>query len=189
VITIAAKRAAKEAFMSIATMMALNIQNQLPAVATAPVGAGGGTTKGLPSGGTPQEALDSAMEKITAFIPSEVIGSYVAVLGIVAPQSDRGKWAIFGIGVLLIPLFMWLGYLTKKKQLAGSSPTTSLSKVKTNAAILFVFALLAFVVWAAALPGTPFLSISQHATAIGGACVIVVTGIMYKIADVLDLVP
>jgi hypothetical protein len=178
--------------MSIATMMALNIERQRQPIATAAAASGGGPTiektpdVSGPGVTAPQKTLDSAMEKITAFIPSEVIGSYVAVLGIISPETDVGKWVIFFICLLLIPVFMLLGYWTKKKQAkAGQSTPTS----KRDTAILMLFAAVAFVAWAMALPGTPFLSLNARATAIGGASVIIITLIIYKIADLLDLVP
>jgi hypothetical protein len=172
--------------MSIVTMMSVNIEHQQhPDEAIAAAAAGGDTAK--EKGAAPsKKTLDSAMEKITAFIPSEVIGSYVALLGIISPQTERGKWVIFFICLLLIPVYMLFGYLSKQKKRNGeqSAPAS-----KRDTAILFVLASVAFVSWAAALPGTPFLSISTHATVIGGACVIIITSLMYKVAELFDLVP
>jgi len=52
-----------------------------------------------------------------------------------------------------------------------------------------IFAAVAFIVWSMALPGTPFASLFPRATTIGGVAVIIVTSFMYKLADLLDLVP
>ena len=136
--------------MSIATMMALSIERQRqPIMATAAAASGGGGTTtqktrdlARPSDEAPQKTLDSAMEKITAFIPSEVIGSYVAVLGIISPETNLGKWVIFGICLLLIPVFMLLSYLTKKKQAKDGQSTSTSTR---DTAILLVFAAVAFV--------------------------------------------
>jgi hypothetical protein len=183
--------------MSIATMMALSFERQqlqhpIPPEAAAASEAAVTNEKtdgaALEGDSVSKKTLDSAMEKITAFIPSEVIGSYVAVLGILSPQTDVGKWIIFGICLLLIPIFMLLGYLAKKKQ-AEKDQKTTLPPNTQHTGILLVLAAVAFVAWAMALPGTPFLSITAHATAIGGASVIILTTIMYKIADLFDLVP
>jgi hypothetical protein len=54
--------------------------------------------------------------------------------------------------------------------------------------MLILFALVAFVAWAAALPGTPFLSLTPRATAIGGWAVVILALVMYKVADLLDVV-
>jgi hypothetical protein len=122
------------------------------------------------------------MEKISAFIPSEVLGIYVAGLGILSPESDTGKWWIFGICLTLVPVFMVLDYLERRKR----------SSLKLGARIgvtLLIFATLAFVAWAAALPGTPFLSLSPRGTTIGGWAVVILAAFMYRMAAVLDVVP
>jgi hypothetical protein len=69
------------------------------------------------SGDGPTRSGSSAMHKITAFIPSEIIGIYVAGFGILSPETYRAKWWIFGICILLIPIIITLEYLLRKKQL------------------------------------------------------------------------
>jgi hypothetical protein len=163
--------------MSIRTMVELGIERQQERTTPrATVVAGGNWGK----------SLDSAMERIVAFVPSEVIGIYVVGLGILSPESNAGKWWIFVISLLLIPVFMLLNYLGKKK---SASPSETVTLPKKTTAVLFFFALVAFTAWAAALPATPFLSINRHATAAGGWSVLILTGIMYKVADLLDAVP
>jgi hypothetical protein len=138
------------------------------------------------SGGGGQSKLDSAMQKITAFIPAEVVGIYIAVVGIVAPaQTDNVlKWWIFGICAgLLIPFFIGIGYLAKKKK---KEPVPTPPVVIT----LLVCALLAFAAWACALPDTPFQQVlGDNATRYGGGAVIVLAAVLYKIAELFDAVP
>ena len=55
--------------------------------------------------------------------------------------------------------------------------------------MLLLFAPVAFVAWTAALPGTPFLSLTPRPTAIGGWAVIILALVMYKVADLKDVVP
>lgn len=55
-------------------------------------------------------------------------------------------------------------------------------------AVLLFLALAAFVAWASALPGTPFLAFTPYATVIGGWLVLILAS-MYKVADLLDVVP
>jgi len=181
--------------MSIASMVGLNIERQWQSVA-APV-ADAGPVKGVapgvqsapippgPPAPAPQKTLDSAMEKITAFIPSEVIASYVAILGLISPDTPTGKWIIFAICLVLIPAYMYLGYLTKKKQAKEKQSTPK----RADTFLLMIFAAVAFIAWSMALPGTPFASLFPRATTIGGVAVIIVTSFMYKVADLLDLVP
>jgi amino acid transporter len=121
------------------------------------------------------------MEKISAFIPSEVIGICVAGCGILSPQQDSEKWWIFAISMALIPIFMLLNFIGQRKK-GNLTVSTRISLV------LILFALVAFVAWAAALPGTPFLSLTPRATAIGGWAVVILALVMYKVADLLDVV-
>jgi len=156
--------------MSVATMTALGIARN---------------TKGAfrTLGVEPQKAVDSAMEKIAAFIPSEVIGVYVVALGMLSPQRDAGKWLIFGICIVLVPIFICLDYVLTKKR----NPNTKLTR--RVGIILAILGVVAFVAWAAAMPGTPFLSLHPNATAAGGVSVMILAAFMYKIAEVFDLVP
>jgi hypothetical protein len=164
--------------MSIARMVALGTERQrqldeLPVTRSADQTTPASSAK---------RSVDSAMERIAAFIPSEVIGIYVAGFGIFSPESSGSKWLMFGICALLVPLFIALNYLQQKMH-SGDAPSPRI------ALILLFFGLVAFVAWAAALPGTPFLSLSPIATAVGGWAVLILAGIMYKVADILGIVP
>ena len=126
------------------------------------------------------------MEKVTAFIPSEVIGAYVALSGLLAPlyKSDefKWKWVLFFICLGLIPIVMALSYALRRKD---GLPTP---KLFINL-VLLILALVAFIVWVAALPGTPFTVYSPNVTVFGGGAVIVLAILMYPIAKLLDAAP
>jgi hypothetical protein len=128
-------------------------------------------------------AVSTAMEKIAAFVPTEVIGLYVSGLGILAPTEAGGQWLLFGICALMIPLLMYLSYLLRKqKELPPPSPLTSL--------ILGGLALVAFAAWASALPSTPFVALlGERAHLIGGFAVLVLSILMPQIAAVLGVSP
>ena len=166
--------------MSIMRMIALagarQAQRLQPSATTAAT-----TPSGVPT--TQTQVLDSAMDKVVAFIPSEVIGIYVSGMGVISPSSYNVKWAIFGVAIILIPIFMALSYLAARKSAVIILPSIRML------GLLFLFALIAFIAWAAAMPATPFLMFSTNATQIGGFAVIVFAAIMYKIADLLDILP
>ena len=128
-----------------------------------------------------QAKLNSAMEKITTFIPSEVVGLYVASLGIIAPVTPEAKWWIFGICVVLVPIFLLFTYLIQKRK--NQAPGVRVL------VILILFGLFAFVAWASALPSTPFLQFTDKATEIGGAFVIGAALFLYRFAEALGIVP
>lgn len=123
-----------------------------------------GVTKALPGareGAAPEE--DDYLERVARFIPSEVLAVYVPVVAILDLQGDTGRWAIFGFALALIPLILWL----------RSSAEQPLGRERGLA--IWLTATIAFVAWAAAIPGGPFQTFTEDATRFGGAAVIVVS--------------
>jgi hypothetical protein len=159
--------------MSIFTMYSLASQRTLER--TTPGMAASGDGKQMPT-------VENALEKITAFIPSEAIALYVSGLGIFAPQSPHAKWNIFWICLAFIPVFMFLSYLQNRKH---GRPIPSITIVL----LLLFFAAVAFGVWAAAMPQTPFISLWKNAPQIAGFIVIPLAYVMSIIADLCDAVP
>ncbi len=139
--------------MSIATMVGLGVERQREkTIGTGRAASGGASVT--------KKTVATEMERIAAFIPSEVIGIYVAGFGILSPESKSGKWSIFGISLALIPVFVLLNYLEQRKH-ANPEQRASLKSLSKTSLIVTVFGMVAFVAWAAALPGTPFLSLSR----------------------------
>src|SRR5258708_6870057 len=116
--------------------------------------ASGSAASGTPA---PKVEMTAALEKITAYIPAEVIGIYVAAFGILTPGSSRTKWIIFGLCLLLIPFFMWLGFIEARRK---KLPVPGLKALT----ILLFMAIAAYIIWTAALPATPFAAWDANAT-------------------------
>jgi amino acid transporter len=163
-----------EVSVSISTIVALGVERQLQRKLSR---RGGGDD--IESG---KRAVQSAMERVAAFIPSEVIGIYVAGFGILSPQTDAEKWVVFGISLALIPVLMGLNYVQQKKHTGADVDVRIMS-------ILLIFAITAFIAWAAAMPGTPFLSVTPRATAVGGWAVVILAIVMHRVAELLDVIP
>jgi hypothetical protein len=139
---------------------------------------------------TPEVA--SALEKITTWIPTEVIAIYVGLLGIFTPTSSGGKWVIFAIAAALVPAFVILNAALiskrgKEKWKAegkqGDPPKFSWAK----ASKLVALAAIAYVAWTFALPDSPWLDLTSKAPQIGGAAVLILSLFMSKVAEILDL--
>lgn len=162
--------------MSIATMVRLSVERDEQRAETSPAAAAG-SDEG-------ENAVKSAMERIAAFIPSEAIAIYVAGFGILTPDTSTAKWTIFGVALVLIPIFIWLNYVTENRK----RRRTGKAKVRT-VWLIVLFAVVAYVAWAAAMPGTPFLELSDDATRIGGFVVVIAAALMYKAGEVLGIVP
>jgi hypothetical protein len=149
---------------------------------------GGGSESTTTTDESTDKAVKSAAEKITAFIPSDVVGIYIAGLGFFAPESLRGKWWIFGIAAGLVPIFLLISYFAEKKRDKQRTDGDAQRRV-VDYLLLALFAEIAFVCWAAAFPGSPFLSLIPSATKIAAFGMIVLAAVMPPIAAICDLVP
>jgi hypothetical protein len=141
------------------------------------------TVKALESSsGLRDSNVNGALDKIAAYIPSEVIGTYVAISGIVAPKSADTKWIIFGLALLLIPMLTLLGNaLAKKRGLPAPGGRATL--------IIILLAAIAFCAWAAALPDNPLVACWADATRYGGGAVIVLAVLLPRVAELFDIAP
>jgi hypothetical protein len=163
--------------MSISRMVDLGIKRQHELSAPAATAA----NAVVPPPASIKDQAKEAFSNLTAFVPSEVVALYVAWLGLWSPQTDTAKWLAFFVCLFLIPVFMFVNYLIQK-QSADSAKT----KVWI---ILFIFAVVAFVVWAAAMPATPFLYFGEKVPTVAGFVVPILAALMTKIAKALGVVP
>ena len=131
---------------------------------------------------TGAEAKATALEKITAFIPSEVIGIYVAGLGIFSSKegiAEGVKMAIFWIALALVPVFVWINVRIQNKPPA-QPPNWG------KCVLLVLFAAVAFVAWAAAIPESPF-DLEGYSGQVGAFGVVVLGLVMPGLAQVLGV--
>jgi hypothetical protein len=173
--------------MSISKMVGLSVAHERDRSIVKATAAGAAPPVGTPPK-KEQGKVGAALDKITAFVPSEALGAYTVGLGVFSPTTYPAKWWIFGICLALIPILMVFTYLSQQKTgNTGKPPFTSWL-------VLVSFALIAFVAWAASLPNTPFLEftpegVTPQATTVAGWAVVILAGIMYKVAALLNVVP
>ncbi|GAA3218257.1 hypothetical protein [Actinocorallia longicatena] len=127
----------------------------------------------------------TALSKVAAFIPTEAVAVYLALVAFFNPDGDVMRWVVFGIGVVLVPVFYFLAYMNRRRAVGadGGAPEPSLRVTL----LLLVFALLAFVAWAAAMPNNPFEQFTDEATKFGGGAIIVLGVLMPQAAGALGL--
>lgn len=130
---------------------------------------------------------DSALNRIAEFIPAEVIGVYTALWGLTDPGSAAAKWAVFGVGLALVPVVFVLTYMVSRRRAAAAGAGVRPARSLRVSVPLLVFALLAFVAWAAAMPGNPFTELSEHALRFGGGAVLVLGLLLPMAAEALGL--
>jgi hypothetical protein len=127
------------------------------------------------------DVTDSAMQKVLTFVPAEIIGLYIAGVGVFAPKTEPGRWQLFGVCVALIFLLMVLDYFISRK---GNKPVPNWWRFL----VLLALAVVGFTTWAAALPDTPFLVVDARATLAAGFIAPILAIAMPRIAQLLDLV-
>lgn len=108
---------------------------------------------------------DTLLGKLTTFVPTEVITSWAAALGFIAPKKIATRWLIFGIAELVLLLLLLLSFgirdnAAKKK--AEKDTTADPGKTpKRKQWLTFMVSGGSFAVWALASAGTP---LNQGAT-------------------------
>ena len=103
--------------------------------------------------------VNTALSAVATFIPSEVLALYMALLGLVIGTSEARqygtKWSLFALGILLCLFAVFDGYMTARKAHADdaeANPPPDTSRFVKIA----VFAVVAFTIYAMAIPDTPF---------------------------------
>jgi hypothetical protein len=133
--------------------------------------------------------VKSAIERVTQWVPTEVVGIYVALLGLFAPASVDGRWELLGAGVILTVVFLLLNAAlvhkrgVKKWEDDGKQGERPPGLAPWRLGVLLVLSLVAFLSWACALPATPFLDWWSDATTLGGAAVLILAPFLPEIAE------
>lgn len=152
-----------------------------PAPAGLPAGAHGPAPVAAPP---PDNPVMAALKLITTYIPTEILTLYVAAVAIVLPgvapgnptapaPNYRAAWVTFFVFLVLTPIVNWLVYAAKLKAAGQGLPLHPADWPKWE---MFVAAV-AYVAWAAALPTTPFITLTAYgySTHLAGYLVLVVT--------------
>ncbi len=136
---------------------------------------------------------DTALERVTEWIPTEAVGIYIGLLGIFTPKG-AGRWVIFGIGAAAVLGFVLLNTSIMNQRGARAwanqgkpRPAPKLSRRRFWIVIALVG--IAYLTWAWALPGSPFLDLTSDATRIGAAAGVVYAPFLPKIAKRFDVRP
>ncbi len=126
--------------------------------------------------------LAKAISSIAAYFPTETVGTYVAVLAIVQPESVVGRWILFGIFLVFTAIVVFF-YAWKRKEATGQRVN------RWALGWLLVFSLGSFTIWSAIMPWSPFLEITEDAQRYAGAAAIILAPILPMAAQVLRISP
>ncbi len=108
--------------------------------------------------------VDGYFAKISKYIPSEILGAWIAIQGIFSkpdnPSNKYGLWAIF-IFLVILAFF----YIKKATDKPNVKPAIK----------QILFSCAAFIIWAIAIGGHPFTSLSFYDSAYGSVLMILYT--------------
>jgi hypothetical protein len=131
----------------------------------------------------PSPAVTTALERLTAFIPTEVVAGWGAAMGMLAPRTALESWAVFAGAVVFLVVLVLLETGIRAKQ--SSSPADSRRR-----GLLLAVAVVAFTVWAFASPGSPAAAQwGDAATRYFGVLAIAMSAILFRLAQLLGLAP
>jgi hypothetical protein len=101
----------------------------------------------------PESQIGSALDLLKKYIPTEVITLYIAaVSAFQVLENDQIAVSLYWVAALLTPVFLVL-VLMGKRAAAGESPFP-----KPWPVWRMVAATIAFLVWALAVPGNPYIT-------------------------------
>jgi hypothetical protein len=127
----------------------------------------------------------STLAAIAAYIPTEVLTVYVAVVAALSPGAGAAVpasagWIAFLIFLVFTPLVVWLVSAGKVRRAGKAAPVALNQWPKWE---MFA-ATLAYSAWAFALPQTPFSEFGWYSAAIAAVGVLVATTALGLVAPV-----
>jgi hypothetical protein len=127
---------------------------------------------------TDPTSVQGALESIAAYIPSEALAVYIAAVGVFQPKGNVEPWFWLLVGIGAVVFFGWLAGMDR------NVPTP-----RDKLMIVIVLALVSFVTYAGALPGSPFTVIDARATAAAGILALALSFALPRIARILKVAP
>ncbi len=154
-------------------------------------------TQAASAGGTPPPAdprqagagdkapLDSTLAKIAAYIPGEVVATYVAVLGIWQPKTRAASWGCFAAGMGLLIAIAWIGWALQRKAAATPAAQPTLQHL----AWVFLIGAVAFTTYAMAVPGSAFAFEWSDATKFGAIAAFLLAAVLPSFGKLVGVDP
>jgi hypothetical protein len=167
--------------MSISTMTTIAYRRRNPA--TGDLGGdrvrSGSSAAATQAGEVPetQSGVSSALSTITAYVPTEILITYVAVIAAIAgatagtsgAPSPQGLWVAFIAFLIATPVIVWLVYAGKLRTAGKPLPRG----VRDWPRWEMVAATAGYAAWAFALPSTPFAHFAWYNPGVAGVTVLI----------------
>jgi len=128
--------------------------------------------------------VTNAIQVIAAYIPTEILTLYVAVLAALHQpgQITYTGWSVFYSFLIATPIVVWLVFAAKLKGSGKSLPL----KFGQWPVWEMVAATLAYVAWAFTLPNNPFTSLPWYSSGMAGIAVLIVSTLLGLLAPIFQ---
>ena len=114
--------------------------------------------------------VDNYFEKLMKYIPSEIVGAWIAIQGIFANSDREVKAVNSSQNTFLWIILAFLSILTFfyiRKQTSEENKKTAIKQI--------IISVIAFLIWAYAIGGQPFLSLEFYDSRYGAVLMILYT--------------
>jgi hypothetical protein len=123
--------------------------------------------------------VNTALQTVVMYLPTEVLTLYVAVLAATEPSS---RWTSFLAFLVSTPLIVWMVFAAKVK-----SENRPLPILPTTWPVWEMLAgTIAFVAWAFALPTTPFSTLAWYSPGLAGVAVTIASTLLGLLAPLFQ---
>jgi hypothetical protein len=128
--------------------------------------------------------IDTALNLLIGYIPTEVLTLYVAVLAAIKQtnqvpnQVTQAMWTTFWVFLILTPIVVWLVYAGKLIEAKTENNPLPISGFGACPIWEMIAATIAYCAWAFALPNTPFTEYSSWYSAPLSGVVVLATSIV-----------
>ncbi len=134
--------------------------------------------------GATETPLAAALDAIVAYIPTEVVTTYVAILAAIntGAESRAGQWAAFWAFATVTPVSVWLIFATKLRAAGKPLPVAP----KQWPLWEMFAASVAFAAWGYALPDSPFNDFDWYTPAVATVVILGLTFLLGLVAPLFQ---
>lgn len=117
----------------------------------------------------------SLTESVTAYVPTELVAGYVAVIGLIQQPDHHSRtpsWVVFWLFLVITPLAVWLG-MARHEQVQGRPLPLHPAEWPAHTWFNLTAATTSFTLWGFSLPQTPFQDFGWYRSGYGTAALVI----------------